>query len=221
MSIRSDSKADKCYYESNYHNIDLQNPNHKLAFYKTLLNQSIPKGSKIFELGFGLGHFLNYIKDDYIYSGSDINNFAVNQVRAKFPKLNLELGSTEILSPGMNLDAIVAWDVLEHIEDIQTSLNSIKASLKTNGVLIVVVPIYDGALGHLVRLLDSDPTHIHKCSRKYWLNLLSSSGFNVQAYGGIIRYLLPWGYYLHITKPRILLKFACSAYFFIARNNRY
>jgi SAM-dependent methyltransferase len=56
---------------------------------------------------------------------------------------------------------VVSWDVLEHIEPLDDALKTIYDRLADNGILIGVVPVYDGPLGWLVHRMDRDPTHLH------------------------------------------------------------
>ena len=60
-----------------------------------------------------------------------------------------------------------------------------------------MVPVYDGLSGPIVRLLDRDPTHVHKQSRHDWL-AWAGRHFNVLEWEGVIRYLLPGGHYLNV-----------------------
>jgi hypothetical protein len=53
----------------------------------------------------------------------------------------------------------------------------------------------------LIRLLDKDPTHIHKNSRRFWL-FESDPHFQIVEWWGILRYLLPWGTYIHTVTLR-------------------
>ena len=75
---------------------------------------------------------------------------------------------------------------------------SIHAMLRPGGIFVLVVPVYDGLSGPLIRLLDKDPTHVHKVPRDFWLKW-GASDMELVDYIGVVRYLLPWGYYLHLT----------------------
>ncbi len=55
-----------------------------------------------------------------------------------------------------------------------------------------------GLSGPIIRLLDRDPTHLHKWPRQRWLDWAQSHFFLVE-WKGILRYLLPGGYYLHLV----------------------
>jgi hypothetical protein len=69
--------------------------------------------------------------------------------------------------------------------------------LRPGGILLIVVPVYDGPLGPLVTLFDRDPSHVLKESRQYWLSCLSRH-FEIIEWQGAFRKLL-WGTrYMHL-----------------------
>jgi hypothetical protein len=63
---------------------------------------------------------------------------------------------------------------------------------------VFVVPVYDGLSGPIIRRLDRDPTHVHKWPRDRWLDW-AASHFEVVDWTGILRWLTPLGYYLHVV----------------------
>lgn len=110
--------------------------------------------------------------------------------------------------PVLNFQIIVAFDVLEHIQEIDAIFKDIFIRLGVKGLFVFVCPVYDGPLGFIVRLLDKDSTHIHKKSRFWWLHLAKSTGFNIIEWRGIMRYFLPWRYYLHMRMMGLLKRIA-------------
>jgi SAM-dependent methyltransferase len=208
----------EAYYADNYPDYAAQNPDHKLAFYRGLLRRHVPPGARLFELGVGLGLFLETVRSEYECSGCDINDYGVEQTRRRTGLTRLRVGSTETLA-GESPDApdvIVAWDVLEHLPDLDLALREIHAGLAPGGHLIAVVPVYDGPLGWLVTLLDKDPTHVTKESRRFWLRKLADSGFEVREWGGVLRRLVG-SRYVHLTRPQPLLRRIGSALYVAAR----
>jgi SAM-dependent methyltransferase len=103
-------------------------------------------------------------------------------------------------------DIIAAFDVLEHVENIEGAIQKIKSKLVLNGYLILVVPVYDGPLGPLIRLLDKDTTHLQKHSRYFWLETIDKY-LQIDDWSGIYRYLLFGRYYVHVP-VKILRRWA-------------
>jgi SAM-dependent methyltransferase len=209
---------DEAYYQANYKNYDAQTPASKLEFYRSLLLKWVPPHSPVFELGVAMGHFLKSITGQYELIGSDINEYGIREARKRVPDATLFVGSHETIPDDGQVQAVVSWDVLEHLPDIDAGLTEIYEKLPAGGVLIGVVPIYDGLLGWLVRCLDKDPTHVTKVGRQDWVELLESAGFEVVEFGGILRKLVGQKY-VHITSPQMILRHCCSAVYFVARKN--
>jgi SAM-dependent methyltransferase len=213
METTADGAA---YYAENYPDYAAQNPARKLGFYRRLLRRHVEPGGQLFELGVGLGLFLESVRGEYECAGCDVNAFGLEQTRKRTGIERLHLGSAETLSREPAPDAVVAWDVLEHLPDLDGALHAIHAHLAEGGCLIGVVPVYDGPLGWLVHLLDRDPTHVTKQSRRFWLDKLAEAGFELREWGGILR-KLTGSYYVHLTWPQPLLRRAGSALYFVAR----
>jgi len=89
---------------------------------------------------------------------------------------------------------------MEHTDNLAGSLKKIKSWLKPGGLLIVVVPVYDGVFGTIGGWLDKDVTHVQKLSRWNWLKLFENN-FKVLQKQGVIRYSLTGRIYLHFMFP--------------------
>ena len=204
------------YYADNYIDYAKQNPPHKIRFYTDLVERWVEKGERIFELGVGLGVFLERAAEKFTCEGCDINRYAIDVTREKLRQVPLFEGSYECIPTDPPPNAVVCWDSLEHVPDLDGALKSIFSKLPEQGYLIGVVPVYDGPLGWLVYLLDKDPTHVTKISRKEWLSRLNQHGFDVVEYGGVIRKLIG-SHYMHFVTPQIILKGCGTAIYFVAR----
>jgi SAM-dependent methyltransferase len=209
----------KIYFEDNYQNYERQSSSKKLHFYLGLLTKWVSQGSQVFEIGVGMGHFLKAAGTQYDFQGCDINKYGLESARKKVPQAKLYAGSYEMIPSDWEPKAIVAWDVLEHIEDLDRALSVIYARLADEGFFIGIVPVYDGPLGGLVRRLDHDPTHVWKLSRHQWHDQLEEHGFVVVETGGVIRRLIMKRWYLHLTHPKGILRKIGSAYYFVSQKS--
>jgi len=203
------------YYSDNYIDYTNQNPPHKIRFYMDLVERWVEKGERIFELGVGLGVFLARANEKFTCQGCDINRYAIAVTQQKLPEVLVVEGSYECIPTTPPQKAVVCWDSLEHLPDLDAALKSIFSKLPQGGYLIGVVPVYDGPLGWLIRLLDKDSTHITKASRTDWLSRLNQHGFDVVEYGGVIRKLIG-SHYMHFVTPQIILKSCGTALYFVA-----
>lgn len=190
------------YYDAVYPNYAKQNPDYKYQHYLNMALKHHPQAQNWLDFGCAHGRFLNFLKSNSSLSahslfGTDINPLAIEQAKSIFGETQIRLGGKAALeTPWETFDVISALDVLEHLPDLDETLEAFQAQLNPKGILLAVMPVYDGPLGPIVHLLDKDPTHIHKKSRQYWVDLLSNR-FDILEWHGIIRYLMPGGVYLN------------------------
>lgn len=194
--------ADRCafgrdYYEKQYRDYARQNPSRKLRFYRNLVERGPhPAGLRILDVGCAFGGFLAQLEPGWERFGVDASEYAIERAKASVVGVRFARAvSGEIPFEGP-FDVITAFDVLEHIADVEGTVRAIRNLLAPGGRLIFVVPVYDGPTGALVRLLDRDPTHIHRRSRRFWLRT-GEAHLTREEWWGVFRYLLPGGYYVH------------------------
>lgn len=198
------SQFDAQYYEDNYGNYFRQNPPRKLRFYRDLLQQHLlpAKSPRVLELGCAFGVFLAELPAEYRRFGIDASAHAVSAAALRVPGAHFAVGDCGDPPIGSSFDAIVAFDTLEHIPAVEDTLRTVRRSLAPGGVFFFVVPVYDGPLGPVIRALDHDPTHVHKNSRQWWLDLIGRD-FEVITWTGIMRYLVTKQFYLHVPSKAI------------------
>jgi SAM-dependent methyltransferase len=215
--VDNESVNGESYYTENYIDYEIQSSDRKLEFYLGLLDKWLPPGSDVFELGVGLGLFLEKAGTRYKCAGCEPNAYGVETTRARVSSATVHHGSFECIPADRPPQAIVAWDVLEHVSNLDSALITIRSRLAPDGVLVAAVPVYDGALGVITRFLDRDPTHFWKLSRHEWLDYVCRHGFEIVDYGGIVRKLIASRWYLHVTSPQFLLRHCSSAIYFVAK----
>lgn len=185
------------YFDENYRDYNAQNPPRKLRYYLNIVQKYTPSGASLFEIGVGKGLFLEQAhRAGYAVQGCDIDAEGIAVSRDRLPDIPLHHESFPNIDMPLQ-GTIVAFDVIEHIPNLDQYLMAIKERLLPEGVFIFVCPVYDGPLGWIVRWLDKDPTHVHKNARYWWLNQLRNNGFRILEWRGLMRYLLPGKHYLH------------------------
>ncbi|MDX2128596.1 MAG: class I SAM-dependent methyltransferase [Chloroherpetonaceae bacterium] len=108
-------------------------------FYDFVL-QKLNANSKILEIGCGKGSFLNLLKKhNFNHLGIDFNNEAVNHCLSM--GLNASTKSTsELFEMNQKYDFIFAFEVLEHIKNINEFFLNLKKILKLGGMFCFSVP---------------------------------------------------------------------------------
>jgi len=192
---------DERYFKTYYRNYVAQNPLRRLRFYAQTIERHLTPGAprRIHDIGCAFGRFLGSLDRTWQVFGTDASEFAVAQAARDNPQGVFKVAGAEV---GKVFDqpfgVVTAFDVIEHVPDPDAVARSVIEQLVDGGCFIFVVPVYDGLSGPVIRLLDRDPTHLHKWSRQRWLDW-AESHFSLVEWKGILRYLLPGGYYLRLV----------------------
>jgi SAM-dependent methyltransferase len=198
---------DRAYFESQYRDYERQNPIRKLAFYRRLVEMAAGDRirPRILDIGCAHGLFLSNLDDGWERYGEDASAYAIQKARERSSSIRFDLslpGHHPFAGP---FDIITAFDVLEHVVELEELFDWIFQSLVPGGAFIFVVPVYDGPTGPIIKALDRDPTHLHKRGRQDWLERVSRR-FCLVDWWGICRYLFPGGPYMHLV-TRTLRRF--------------
>jgi len=191
-------ECERPYCEREYRDYDRQNPPRKLAFYRRLAERAAGSKEKprILDIGCAFGHFLASLDRRWLRFGVDASQYAIEQARMRLPDARFAVTQSSCVPFDGQFEIITAFDVLEHLQDLDATLGMMADKLAPGGGLILVVPVYDGPTGPMIRVLDRDPTHIHKEAREFWIEW-PERHFDLRDWWGIYRYLLPGGYYVH------------------------
>ncbi|PRM94475.1 hypothetical protein CJ673_06185 [Aliarcobacter cryaerophilus] len=114
--------------------------------------------SKILEIGAGRGYFAEKIKDSYNIKVSEFSQKSMKYLKEK----NISFDEKHD-----TYDFICAFQVLEHVEDINSFLNYIDSKLNENGSLLISVPNNDSEyFKNVFDVLDYPPHHMYQFSSK-------------------------------------------------------
>jgi SAM-dependent methyltransferase len=212
---------DESYFTNHYGDYARQNPTRKLEWY---VDQAVPwidaEPIRHLDVGCGLGAFAAHTARSprFVTYGTDISPFAIARAQQVAPSATLAVASAETrLWPDDSFDLVSALDVLEHLPEPGAALEAAHAMLAPDGILLAVMPVYDGLSGPIIRRLDSDPTHLHKWGRGDWLDLIGKH-FEVLNWLGAFRLLLPRGPYLHF--PTKVLRTQAPTILVVGRRKR-
>lgn len=148
---------------------------------KRLLNPL--KEDLILEVGCDTGSFCNELskKCDNLY-GIDINKEAIRIARGRYKHIKFFDTTAEHFSFPENFSKIYSIQTLEHIPDYRTTLKSIYALLKKEGIFYLSVPAErirgDRALDDLI--VFGKNTHLNKFRVLPLKKSLEKTGFNIK-----------------------------------------
>src|SRR3972149_3054884 len=150
----------KSYFEKVYRDYERQNPAKKIEFYHRLVSEATKSISKprVLDIGCAFGGFLSSLDPNWELYGIDVSEYAVNKAREKLPKAHILVSNAMKIPFEKTFDVITAFDVIEHIQDLDQAAKSISLRLAPHGSFIFVVPVYDGPTGPIIRNLDKDTT---------------------------------------------------------------
>jgi 2-polyprenyl-3-methyl-5-hydroxy-6-metoxy-1,4-benzoquinol methylase len=133
----------------------------------------------VLDFGCGPGGLLHLLKKHVArIDGLEINPAAAAMARASGCRV---FSGLEEIPKDSAYDAIVTNHVLEHVRDVCGTLETLRASLKPGGRLVVVLPIDDFRTGRSKRWDRNDVDHhLATWTPRLFANVLFESGFDVQ-----------------------------------------
>ncbi|MGQ0549483.1 MAG: class I SAM-dependent methyltransferase [Armatimonadota bacterium] len=179
---------------------DRANPPQKLASYLAEVREAKP-GGRLLDVGCAFGRFLEVAQAHYRCEGLDVSRYALEHARRLVPAVPLYHGPIEEFVTDQRYDVVTCFDMLEHVPRIDVALQRLRDVLAPGGVMVAVIPVYDGMMGRAVSLIDRDPTHLHRWGRRAWVDRLEAAGLTVRRIKGIVRIPLP-GYFVHRISER-------------------
>ncbi len=147
------------------------------------VKKHLKNGAKILDFGCGTGEFLNIAKQNHMQvCGYDISDFAKKTVAKKY-RIKVKSGPLQkALYAKGSFDAVVAFDVIEHIKNPKKVFEFFSYWLKPGGMIFLTTPnirSWDAKiLGKHWYGFKKLPEHIHYFSPVSIKLLLSEVGFN-------------------------------------------
>ena len=111
-----------------------------------------PGKCKILDFGCASGDFVLRAKKYFEMWGIDFSEYAIACAKKKNPDLSLRLFLVSLENAQLEkdyFDAIVLWDVLEHIWDFESVLIKLLLLLKPEGFLVISMPNINSALAKI------------------------------------------------------------------------
>ena len=98
------------------------------------------KNGYILDYGCGLGNFLSYCKENgWLTNGMDISEEARREVKKRYDINVYE--NKELFNTNKNkYDIITLWHVLEHVYNIDETIEGLKNSIKEEGYILIALP---------------------------------------------------------------------------------
>ncbi len=103
-----------------------------------VLRKHLPEGSKVLELGMGVGKDLLLLKEYYQVSGSDSSRIFVERFKRLHPDIDVRHLDAITMTIEERYDGIYSNKVLYHLrrEELKISLGNQAHALKTDGIML-------------------------------------------------------------------------------------
>jgi len=157
------------------------NPRHLMYKKMRLVTGTIKGARALLDFGCGQGELLRRVKDRFDrVAGVDVSEKALELTRNNLkdsPKAELYRYESSMPSMDGGFDWVTCLDVLEHLEDPERVLRELFSLTATGGRLIVTVPNWYDIIK--VRVLRTNPFHLHAHTPWGWAAMLERAGFRM------------------------------------------
>jgi SAM-dependent methyltransferase len=141
-------------------------------------------GRRILNVGAGQGSFTRLLEErGYEVVSSDVSPESLDVLRAQARGDVVHADMTELPFADESFDAVVAGEVIEHIEDDRRALIEARRVLRTDGVLALSVPAHPDWFGPSDRWAG----HVRRYARDGLVEVVAAAGLTTER-------LRPWGF---------------------------
>jgi SAM-dependent methyltransferase len=174
------------YFDRGKYTEDLAQLREQERRLQLLRDAGLPQGAKVLDAGCATGGFVKCAKSHFDMWGVDISSFAVEEARETNPEVADQLfaGLLEDLNfEPHSFDAIVLWDVVEHLTFPKGTITELARLLKPGGLLYLSTPNVGAMTARLMGrrwAFMTPPEHMCLFDRKTLSRLLSDAGCSPQ-----------------------------------------
>lgn len=134
-----------------------------------------PQRSQVLEVGCATGWFVRAARSQGLETyGVDVSAWAISHPA---PEVETFIAEQSILDVGDGdlFDAVVSWEVLEHVpeQDVSTALRAMCVATRSGGLQVHRIALKDAAHDHDA---DGDATHVTIKTRNWWLERFAQVG---------------------------------------------
>ncbi len=191
---------DDCYDERYGHNVlhEMKHANRYNKWIAKLSHKYI--GKHLLELGSGIGNMSIRLTGQHRLTVSDYEPAYIDMLSSMFEhREDVEIAKVDITKDedfeaikDKKIDTVIAYNVLEHIDDDGAVLDRIYKLLPKNGTLIIIVPQYQS----LFSSFDEELEHKRRYDKLSLRSLLINNGFDCEKTKDV-NWLGIFGWYLN------------------------
>jgi 2-polyprenyl-3-methyl-5-hydroxy-6-metoxy-1,4-benzoquinol methylase len=150
-------------------------------FYAILARRYGRRGTRLLEIGSGLGHLVGQLEDDFVTCAADVNHWAL-EGSLQVAHRSMHVASSAEAAPfaARTFGVVILKHVVEHLPYPEQAITEVGRLTAPGGILILATP----NLASLLKPLKGerwigyqDPTHISLKPPQEWLAFIRNAGF--------------------------------------------
>ena len=153
-------------------------------FYAILARRYGKPGTRLLEIGSGLGHLVGQLENSFETVAAEVNPWAIRQSQGVAPHTSHVTSSAEELPfDDGAFGVVIIKHVVEHLPHPECAINEIGRVTASGGTLILSAPNLSSLLKPLKgdRWIGyQDPTHISLKPPEVWMTLVRAAGFELR-----------------------------------------
>lgn len=141
---------------------------------------------RLLEVGCGAGGFLRMAAAHFEVEGVDISHHAVEALRPEFGERVSVLDIAQKPLPRARWDAIIVFNILEHVRQPHRVVEKLYSALAPGGLLLGSVPNNYPPVGSVNTLVGNffDRTHVSTFNPSTWRRIFTHAGFTALEFFG-------------------------------------
>lgn len=143
-----------------------------------LRRAGIRKGARILDVGCATGDFLAAASPEFEVWGVDVSSYAVEEARARLPEIASRIVAADfdrLPFEADSFDAIVLWDVIEHLEHPRGAVAALVRHLAREGKIVLSTPNAGSAVARRWHFM-TPPEHLGFFNRQNLESMLVAEG---------------------------------------------
>ena len=153
-------------------------------FYAILARRYGQRGTRLLEIGSGLGHLVGQLEDSFETYGMDLNQWAVKESKAVVNESELQTASAEEIPFADNtFGVVIIKHIVEHLPNPEKAVVEIGRVTAPGGTLILATPNLDSLLKPWKGeswIGYQDPTHVSLHPPSIWFEWIRNAGFSLE-----------------------------------------
>ena len=147
-------------------------------------------GRRLLEVGCGEAGFLRLAENHFDVEGIDISKTAIRAIQPHFKERVRVLNIEQKQLPGSRYDVIVAFNILEHLNQPNKAAHKLNTALAPGGMVLGSVPHNANLVGSLMTRLGNfiDRTHQSTFTPDTWRRIFTHAGFKQIHFFGEINF---------------------------------